>query len=77
MPLGQPVDAAHAGADESGRQAMDGSVAVPTATAVEATPAQATGGRPMPGAWNLHGALVPWLAALTLAVLVLLVRSFF
>jgi hypothetical protein len=68
MPFDQRVDAAHAETAESGPHAMNASAVPSTTTALEAPPA--------PAASSLQRALLPWLAALTLAVLVLLVRSF-
>ena len=68
MPFGQPGEAAHAATAAPGPQATETPAGPSTMTPPEAPPS--------PAASSLQRALLPWLAALTLAVLVLLVRSF-
>jgi len=71
-PLDEQVNAAGAEAAESTLETRENSDAEPT----ETTPARGDRRGAIPTAWTVPPALLPWLAALTLAVLYLLVKSF-
>jgi hypothetical protein len=71
-PLDEQVNAAGAEAAESTFETRENSDTEPT----ETTPARGHRRGAIPSAWTVPRALLPWLAALTLAVLYLLVKSF-
>jgi CheY-like chemotaxis protein len=75
-PFDEQVNAAAAEVVESTFQTRENSDAEPAETASITTPARGYRRVAIPTAWTAPGALLPWLAALTLAVLYLLVRSF-
>jgi hypothetical protein len=71
-PLDEQVNAADAEAAESTVETRENSDTEPTGT----TPAPGYRRGAIPTAWTVPRALLPWLTALTLAVLYLLVKSF-
>jgi CheY-like chemotaxis protein len=75
-PFDEQVNAVAAEAAEFTFQTRENSDAEPAETPSIATPARGYRRVAIPTAWTAPGALLPWLAALTLAVLYLLVRSF-